>query len=336
MYEQYYGFSTKPFQQRPDPDFYFGSKGHNRAAAYLEYGLSQGEGFIVVTGEVGAGKTTLVRQMFCNLPQEQIIAAHIANTHLDAADTLRLVANAFGLIDDHAPSYSKAVLLTKIDNFLKQANVEGKRVLLVVDEAQNLPQHTLEELRMLSNFHADGTPLLQTFLLGQPEFRRIVARPDMLQLRQRIIASCHLGPMDQDETRDYILHRLKTVGWQSDPTFSEDVFPIIHQYTGGIPRKINALCDRLLLMGYLEEMHAFTHAEVVEVIEDVEKEFFHVPETGNIADNSVKSDQAESSEDIHARIARIENALNALLRLAKFVMSKPKIKALLEQEGDKQ
>jgi general secretion pathway protein A len=270
MYETYYGFSAKPFQLRPDPHFFFGSKGHKRAMAYLEYGLSQGEGFIVITGEVGAGKTTLVRSLFNRLPSDKIVAAHIVNTHLDPDDTLRMVVSAFGLPYEGA---SKTDLLTRLERFLCDIDHQGKRALLIIDEAQNLSARTVEELRMLSNFQTDDHSLLQTFLLGQPEFRATLHSPGMSQLRQRVIASYHLGPMDLPETRAYIEHRLATVGWKNDPAFDDGAHAAIFGYTGGIPRKVNTLLDRVLLMGYLEEMHAFTEFDIQTVIADISEEF---------------------------------------------------------------
>ena len=270
MYRSFYGFRVKPFQLKPDPNFLFGSKGHKRAMAYLEYGLSQGEGFIVITGEVGAGKTTLVRNLFRKLDSEKILAAQIVNTDLDSGDTLRMVAAAFGLPYENS---GKSSLLIGLEQFFRQCDQQGKRALLVVDEAQNLSRRTVEELRMLSNFQTDDKPLLQTFLLGQPEFRKTLLSPDMQQLRQRVIATYHLGPMDLAETRSYIEHRLRTAGWDGNPSFDEDAFAAIYDFTAGIPRKINGLCDRLLLMGYLEKLHRFGVPEVDEVIRDIQQEF---------------------------------------------------------------
>ena len=269
MYEAYYHLQAKPFQLSPDPSFLFSSWGHRRAMAYLTYGVHQGEGFIVITGEIGAGKTLLASTLARKVTSQAFALAQIVSTSLEADDLVRMVAAAFDLPQEN----SKAVLLNRIEQFLLACHKQGKRALLVVDEAQNLPARSLEELRMLSNFVYAGKPLLQTFLLGQPEFRRTLLRPDMEQLRQRVTASCHLGPLDAAETEAYILHRLRIVGWRDDPSFSSDAFAAIYQHTGGIPRKINILCDRLLLMGRLDEKHAFTGKEVAEVINELQQEF---------------------------------------------------------------
>jgi general secretion pathway protein A len=270
MYLAYYGLTEKPFQLKPDPNFYFGSKGHKRAAAYLEYGLSQEDGFIIITGEVGAGKTTLMRHLFQKIAQERIVAAQLVSTRLDPDDVLRMVSAAFGLAYDNL---SKATLLLELEEFMRQRDREGKRVLLVVDEAQNLSPQTLEELRMLSNFQTDDRPLLQTFLLGQPEFRRTLLGSQMQQLRQRVIATYHLGPLDLAETRSYIEHRLQKAGWTGKPSFQDGIFEIIHNFSGGIPRRINMFCDRLLIMGCLEELQSLGRSEANEVMLDIQKEF---------------------------------------------------------------
>ena len=324
MYESFYGLTAKPFQLQPDPSFFFASKGHKRAMAYLEYGLSQGEGFIIITGEVGAGKTTLMRALFKKLESEEIIFAQIVNTYLDADEVLRMVAAAFGL---NIENLTKASLLIELEKFLRRCNQQGKRALLVVDEAQNLSADTLEQLRMLSNYQTDDKPLLQTFLLGQPEFRRILLGNNMQQLRQRVIATYHLGPMDAFETRAYIEHRLKMVGWRGDPAIQDDAFPLIHEQSGGIPRKINTLCDRMLIMGYLEELHSFGVHEVNEVIQDILQEF---DSSGLELDEPIlPTDNTNSDpnvEQMGERLNKMEKSVISVLDLLKQVLSLSSVK----------
>ncbi|MEQ1600136.1 MAG: XrtA/PEP-CTERM system-associated ATPase [Methylophilaceae bacterium] len=332
MYASFYGLSAKPFQLKPDPDFFFGSKGHRRAMAYLEYGLEQGEGFIVITGDVGAGKTTLVRSLFRQLESEKIVAAQIVNTHLDSDDALRMVLSAFGLPFDDAP---KATLLTRFEQFLRACDEQGKRVLLIVDEAQNLSAKTVEELRMLSNFQTSEKSLLQTFLLGQPEFRKTLMSSEMLQLRQRVIATYHLGPIDATETRDYIEHRLQTVGWRGNPSLDEDAYSAIYEFTGGIPRKINTLCDRLFLMGYLEEIQHFGGSEVNVVINDIRQEFA-LPESEVDTQNKLVLGRGEDAqanlENMDERMAKMERSVISVLDLLKQVLSLASVKNHLEDK----
>ena len=331
MYETYYGLSAKPFQLRPDPHFFFGSKGHKRAMAYLEYGMSQGEGFIVITGEVGAGKTTLVRNLLNKIPLDQIVAAHIVNTSLDPEDTLRMVVSSFGLPYEGA---SKAELLNRLEQFLRSVDRQGKRALLLIDEAQNLNARTVEELRMLSNFQTDERSLLQTFLLGQPEFRTTLHSPGMQQLRQRVIASYHLGPMDAQETRAYVEHRLATVGWQGDPAFDDGAHAAVFAYSGGIPRKTNTLMDRVLLMGYLEEMHAFTEADINEVVRDISEEYelpdavgeadpMTMQEPGLRATDNRGGDRRASVELLDERMMRLEKSIVSVLSILKKIVATP-------------
>lgn len=270
MYESYFKFRSKPFQLNPDPAFFYGSRGHRRAMAYLEYGLHQSEGFIVITGEIGAGKTTIVRSLLEHLDPEKVVAANLVSTQIDASDVLRMVANAFGLPNR---TLDKAGLLLALESFLVQTTALGKRALLIVDEAQNLTADAVEELRMLSNFQLEDHALLQSFLVGQPEFRDIMQSAEMQQLRQRVIASYHLGPLDSEETRSYIEHRLHHVGWTDDPLFDPAAFGVIYGYTGGIPRRINTLCDRLLLGAFLAERHTIGEQDVREVIDELKEEF---------------------------------------------------------------
>ena len=327
MYESFYGLSDKPFRLRPDPHFFFGSKGHKRAMAYLEYGLSQGEGFIVITGEVGAGKTTLVRNMLSTLEAQHIVAAHLVNTHLNAEDVLRMVVSAFGLPAEDA---NKSALLHRLETFLRNCDAQGKRALLVVDEAQNLSPRTVEELRMLSNFQTDDKSLLQTFLLGQPEFRTTLHSPDIQQLRQRVIATYHLGPMDAVETQAYIEHRLHTVGWTNNPSFTPAAHAAIYEYSGGIPRMTNHLCDRLMLMGFLEDLHEFTDKHVDDVIRDIQSEFQPPPAAMAAAPASRQADEAELAAAIASypdgmdeRMMRLEKSVVSVLNILKKIVAAP-------------
>lgn len=274
MYEAFYGLNSKPFQLNPDPSFYFGSKPHRRARAYLEYGVMRAEGFIVITGEVGAGKTTIVRGLLDSIDAHTMVAAQLVSTQLGAEDTLRLVGAAFGV---QVRDASKAELLMALEAFFITQLTQGKRCLLIVDEAQNLRPQAVEELRMLSNFQHGKQALLQTFLIGQPEFRNILQSPDMLQLRQRVTASCHLGPMNAEETQGYIEHRLRCAGATDKPTFDPEVFAVIYEQTGGIPRRINALCDRLMLHGFLSEVTHFTAPVLNEVLAEIQEELTAPP-----------------------------------------------------------
>ena len=269
MYEAFYGLNSKPFQLNPDPSFYFGSKPHRRAKAYLEYGVQRNEGFIVITGEIGAGKTTIVRGLLASLDAEKVIAANLVTTQLDAEDTLRMVGAAFGV---RVKDVSKADVLMSLEAFLVTQTSQGKRCLLIVDEAQNLTQRAVEELRMLSNFQFGQQALLQTFLVGQPEFRTILQSPSMQQLRQRVTASCHIGPLDLDETRGYIEHRLKCAGSTGRPIFDAGAFEAIFNASGGIPRRINLICDRILLLGFLGSKDAFSLEDVNEVVNEINEE----------------------------------------------------------------
>jgi general secretion pathway protein A len=248
MFESHFGFSAPPFQLSPDPSFYFESRGHGQAMSYLKYGVYQREGFIVVTGEIGSGKTTLVRTLLEGLHSREVVAAHVVNTQLDSYELLHAICTAFGV---QVPGPSKAQMLATLEAFFTALAAGGRRALLVIDEAQNLGLKEIEELRMLSNFQLGQYALVQSFLVGQPELRRMLRSSAMEQLRQRVIASCHLGPLSAAETRAYVEHRLHHVGWHAFPAIADEAFPNIHSFSGGIPRRINLLCTRMLLASWL-------------------------------------------------------------------------------------
>src|SRR3954467_5895749 len=239
MYTDRYGLSGQPFQLTPDARFWFDSRTHRKAMAYLGYGLAQGEGFIVVTGEVGAGKSTLVAHLLATIDRERLNAISLVSTQVEGDDMLRLVAQGLGLT---VAGQEKAQLLDSVEHRLEDEARRGRRTLLVVDEAQNLPVSALEELRMLSNFTSQGRALIQIFLLGQPEFRDRVAGDDSLaQPRQRVIASHHLEAMEANEVEPYLVHRLAVAGWQGRPGFEPEAFASLYRHSGGGPRQVNPL-----------------------------------------------------------------------------------------------
>ena len=267
MYEHHYGFSGRPFQLTPDPDFYFESITHKKAMSYLGYGLSQGEGFIVITGEVGAGKSTLVAHLMQRIDPKALTVAQVVTAALDGDEIVHVVAQAFGL---PVEGQDKASALGAIERFLQDEARAGRRCLLVVDECQNLELTALEELRMLSNFQLGSHPLLQGLLLGQPEFRRTLAHhPELEQLRQRVIASHHLDALDSGEVEHYVRHRLGQVGWNERPGFAEGLMAGLYHHTGGIPRRVNQVMNRLMLLGAIEERDALTLEMLAEVMAEM-------------------------------------------------------------------
>ena len=267
MFDDFYGLTGRPFQLTPDPNFFFESGTHRKALSYLGYGLAQSEGFIVITGEVGAGKSTLVAHLMQRIDRERLTVGQIVTSNLDGDELVHLAASSFGLdIEGH----DKASALGEIENFLHEEAREGRRCLLVVDESQNLSVEALEELRMLSNFQLGAHPLLQVLLLGQPEFKKVLAEHASLeQLRQRVIAAHHLEAMEPGELEPYIKHRLACVGWQGNPEFDQRVFMEMYEATGGIPRRINQVATRLLLLGAVEQRTRIDSAMLSAVLKEM-------------------------------------------------------------------
>ena len=279
MYERFYRFSDRPFQLTPDPRFFYPSQGHRKALAFLRYGVQQGEGFVVITGGVGTGKTTLAQTLLDELKGQRIATANVVTTQLEDEDMIRSVASAFNLPFQRL---DKVSLLKNLETFFRECVRQRKRVLLVVDEAQNLPARSIEELRMLSNFQFQGKPLVQTFLLGQNQLRTRISSMEFEQLRQRITAVHHLDALNVNETKEYIEHRLRCVGWTDDPAISNAAFLAIHEATAGVPRRINNVCDRVLLFGFLEGLHQIDEAAVQSVVDEMKSEYGEIGERADI------------------------------------------------------
>jgi general secretion pathway protein A len=314
MYADFYGLTVQPFQLTPDARFFFESTVHRQAMAYLVYGLHHAEGFIIITGEVGAGKTILVENLLSTIDRSSFVTAKLVTTHLAGDDLLHLVAAGFGIATE---GLSKGPLLQRLSDFALAQHRNGKRVLLIVDEAQNLSFEALEELRMLSNIVFDRTMVMQSFLLGQPQFRATLGGPRLEQLRQRVTAAYHLGPLNEAESKAYVEHRLRRADWKGDPHFSDDCFPLLHQRTGGVPRQINTLCSRLLLFGFLEELHTLTASSVQKVANDLREEIALVaaPTIANPPDEPSGSQEAFSQ--ITHRLGVLEDSLHRQGRVIK-------------------
>lgn len=270
MYDTFYQLTGRPFQLTPDPEFYFESGTHRKALSYLGYGLAQGEGFIVITGAVGAGKSTLAAHLLATIDRQRLTAAQIVTSRLDGGEMVHMAARAFGIA---VAGHDKASALAVIEAFLHEEARAGRRCLLVVDETQNLSIEALEELRMLSNFQLGAHPLLQILLLGQPEFRDLLQNsPRLEQLRQRVIAMHHLEAMEPSEVGPYVMHRLACVGWNGNPAFDDQLFADLALVTGCLPRRINQVFGRLLLMGAVEQKSRIDSAMLADVMADLERD----------------------------------------------------------------
>lgn len=269
MYDTYFNLSAEPFRLSPDHRFCFGHARYFKAKAYMSYAFMRAEGFVLVTGEPGTGKSTLVSDVVASLGNSRVSVGRLVSSQLAADDLLRMVAFAFGISTD---SVSKSQVLQRLTGRLQGLHREGARALLIVDEAQNLPFEALEELRMLTNFEQDGKPLLQIFLLGQKELLDLIHSPRLEQVHQRIIAASRLEPLAEEETRAYVEHRLRVVNWRGNPAISTSIYPIIHKFSEGVPRRINLMCSRLLLHACVEQRHTIGVADARAVIAELDEE----------------------------------------------------------------
>ncbi len=270
VYRNYYGLTGEPFRLGPDHRFSLHHESYANAKAYLEYAIFQGEGFIAITGAPGTGKTTLISEILSELDNKKVQVATLTSTQLESRDMLQMVASSFDL---HPKDASKASLLVEIESFLVRKIREGQRAILIVDEAQGLSKGALEELRLLANLQYQYQLLLQIFLVGQEQLLELISVPEMEHLHQRLVAATTLEALTFDETIDYIEHRLSRVGWKGDPSVDEDALREIYRYSGGIPRRINLIANRLFLQGGLEQKHSFTADDTRDVIKGLVEEF---------------------------------------------------------------
>jgi len=270
MYEKFYGFTEKPFNLTPDPDFFFLSSVHKRALDHLVYGLESGMGFIQVTGEIGSGKTTLIKCLLRQLSRE-VKVAYVIHSKGTFVQILRMILEDLEVVTADQ-KLGKEALLSRLRDYLAEQARYHNSVVVIIDEAQNLQLEVLEELRMLSNFETAKAKLLQIALVGQPELRDLLRRPELEQLRQRITVRFHIYPLSEQETRSYIRHRLNVAGSNGAVRFTAAASRVVHRYSGGLPRLINVACDATLLAGFVEERRVFNEQFVRDALRELADE----------------------------------------------------------------
>ena len=317
MYETFYHLTATPFRLTPDPQFCFSHSSYAGARAYLQFAFELGEGFIVLTGPPGAGKTTLIESFLKELETSNVAKARIAAGNLETSDLLRSVAFAY---DIEAEGLDKATVLRRLARHFAAQMHRGRRVLLVIDEAQGLSRDALEELRLLADLQEGARPLLQIFLVGQEKLRSLMGEPDMEQLQQRVIGTCQLGPMGLVETKYYVRHRLCRAGWTGDPELTGGAILAIFQYSGGVPRHINKICTRLLLQGFLENKHILDEDDVQGIAGELDEELLGPVSNGqNTVDEKrtegsvpVSRDNSVSVSDLAVRVLQRPNGTPTL------------------------
>lgn len=267
MYEKFYGFRQRPFTLTPNPDFLYLSRVHQDALAHLRLGVESEAGFVAMTGEVGSGKTTVLQALLRTLDR-RVTVARLVNTLLEPRELIEAILIDLGA--DDVPA-SKPAMLRDLAMTLVEQRRQGRRVLIVIDEAQNLSYLALEELRMLSNLETETSKLMQIILAGQPELRDRLASPDLDQLTQRITVRYHLTPLDAPDTHEYVNHRLKQAALGEPMIFGTDLTAAIHERSGGLPRLINVLCDAVLMAGYGEDRPVITGSLLATVIRELEE-----------------------------------------------------------------
>ena len=310
MYKEFYGFRVKPFNLVADPSFLYLSSKHRLALTYLEYGLMDGIGFVLLTGEIGAGKTTLIRKLLSQLLGD-IEVAVVFNTNVSAEQLLELILQEFEL---KARGRRKAAHLDILNQFLINKYGEGQRVVLIVDEAQNLSPEALEEIRMLSNLQTDQEPLLQILLVGQPALRVKLQNQSLAQLNQRVAVSYHLNSLNLQETKEYILHRLRKAGGKNSQIFEAKAIESIFRYSQGTPRAINTICDAALVYGYADELNVIDGRVIEQVMKD-KKEIGLGPSCWVTEENKAPGETFQDNGHLTGRLQNLEEKVAKLSAL---------------------
>ena len=286
VYKSFYNLKEQPFRLSPDCRFCFSHPSYDNAKSYLKYAVSEGEGFVAITGEPGTGKTALIAALLAEFDSTRVRVATLTNVQIDSGNLLSMVLEEFGLPIGGQRQTSP---LSTLKQFLVQQHKDGRRCILIVDEAQGLPSSSLEELRLISNLQHENNLLLQMFLFGQEPLMDIIREPGLEQLHQRFIATSHLQSLGLTETEDYIEHRLRKAGWDNDPVITADAMGLVFKVSGGVPRRINLICHRLFLYGGLTQKHELVAADALHVIVELHREGLLKPGMSSEFDNDASN-----------------------------------------------
>lgn len=324
MYLDFFGLKEYPFRLTPDTDFLFMSSGHARAKAYMDYSVWNREGFIVITGDIGCGKTTLIQKLISELSDENVLVAKIFQTQLDEVEFLQAVLVEFGLNPFNA---KKVELMDMLNTFLIEAFQNMRQVVLIVDEAHNLSMKVLEEIRLLSGLETRKEKILHVMMVGQPQLNEILESPELEQLMQRIRLRFHLKPLSVEETAEYIGHRLRVAGATRDNIFDPDTIPVIYKYAGGVPRLINTLCDTALTCAYADTAPKVS----LKTLQDAVEELQWLPFAKRVSDKRLRdrasrspraraagpTEQGQWLETIGSKLSQLDTVAAALGAMVK-------------------